>query len=597
MLAVCYEKCNFAKNPIGIENFNYSFMRKFYTTLFAIMLACAAGSAQTTVAPSKVKAPETGQVRKTVKNERLARNGHRSPSKMLKIARSSEAPEAAVSRMRVVAGPSDNPAYIDERPEGTSQVYLKSGLGYGYNWLAGMWVEDLDGAITEIVTAPDGETVYMFHPFSQYATDGWLKGTKSGDILSFEMPQIAMREDYYGTIYDDYAMCVKYDEVEDWYFPCDNQAYQLKLNADGTMSQVDPEVMLGYCAWVDDEWSWQACGDEITGFSPLTEKTVEIPSTVVFDNWWMINDGFATPIPVSFDGDKVYIKGLFNEAGMEEAVTVGDYDAATSKVTLKSGQYLGECWDYSSTAYFMAVDPEDLGFGYYQYTMRDELVFDYDPEKKTLTTDHSYVISASKDRIYYFIAVLTPMLKYQSLDDVNVERLNAPVFQDYYPEDIEYEYCAELYFQLSNIDADGQVFDSSKLYWNLIMDDEVFVFMPDEYLDLSESMTNVPCDFNESSDFYSYAGSVGCLIYPEGYDSLGARAVYIDGDKKVYSDIMWVPGFESALRDVTIGSTEVSEIRYYDLQGRIVENPSAGLYIRSVTFTDGRVKNSKVVKR
>lgn len=87
------------------------------------------------------------------------------------------------------------------------------------------------------------------------------------------------------------------------------------------------------------------------------------------------------------------------------------------------------------------------------------------------------------------------------------------------------------------------------------------------------------------------------LIYPEGYENLGVRSVYVDGDNTVTSDIMWVPGFESALRDVTIGSTEIKAVRYYDLQGRVVENPSAGLYIRSVTFADGRVKNSKVVKR
>ena len=60
---------------------------------------------------------------------------------------------------------------------------------------------------------------------------------------------------------------------------------------------------------------------------------------------------------------------------------------------------------------------------------------------------------------------------------------------------------------------------------------------------------------------------------------------------------MWVPGFESALKDVTLGSTEIKSIRYFDLQGRQVENPSAGLYIRSVTFADGRVKTSKIVKR
>ncbi len=566
-------------------------MRKFYTTLSALCIAWVSLSAQP-VAPVCLKGVESGQVASVIASQSISKNNGRLAAR--KAAKHHAfSVDDNVSVKRAVAGPSDNQPYISERPAGTSQFYSKTCIGYGYNWLMGRWVDEVDTGVSEIVTAPDGKTVYLYAPFAYYPTQGWIEGTREGNVITFNLPQIANQEDYYGTIYEDYALCLKMsDEESQWYDPMEDQVYSFNVGEDGVLSSADPSVMIGFCAWDGKNWAWQACGDVDVTLTPITDKIVEVPADSEFENWWMVDYILAQSVPVSFSGSKVYFKGLFPD--MPEAVVEGDMEG--SKVTVKSGQFLGAYWDNLTPAYFIAVQGS-LQEGEMIYDLCDEIVFDYDSQARTLKSTGSYAISVFKDRILYYDVVDSPEIKFQSIDDVNVTSLLTPVYGIYYPEEPEYGYEAELQFMLPQVDADGQVLDTSKIYWNLIMDDEVFVFMPDEYMDLWEDMVNVPYGFNSDYEFFSEGCTNGLLIYPWGYDNLGVRSLYIDGDKTVQSDIMWVPGFESALKDVTLGSTEIKSIRYFDLQGRQVENPSAGLYIRSVTFADGRVKTSKIVKR
>lgn len=566
-------------------------MRKFYTTLSALCIAWASLSAQP-VAPVCLKGAECGQAASVIASQSISKNNGRLAARKAAKHHAFSADDN-VSAKRAVVGPSDNQPYISERPAGTSQIYSKTCIGYGYNWIMGRWVDEVEAGVSEIVTAPDGKTVYLYAPFSYYPTQGWIEGTVEGNVMTFNLPQIVNQEEFFGMIYEDYAVCLKmYDEESQLFNAVEDQAFTFIAGDDGVLRSADPSVMIGFCAWDGKNWAWQACGDVDITLTPIKDKIVEAPADADFEKWWMVDGIYANPVSVAVSGSKIYFKGLF--ADMPDAAVEGDFDG--SKVTVKSGQFLGAYWDNLSPAYFISVKGT-LQAGEMFYELCDDIVFDYDAQAKTVKSTGTYAISAFKDRVLYYKVVSNPEVKYQSIENVNVTSLLAPVYGIYYPEEPEYGYEAELQFMLPQVDADGQVLDTSKIYWNLIMDDEVFVFMPDEYMDIWEDMVNVPYGFNSDHEFFSEGCVSGLLIYPWGYDNLGVRSLYIDGDKTVQSDIMWVPGFESALKDVTIGSTEIKSIRYFDLQGRQIENPSAGLYIRSVTFADGRVKTSKIVKR
>ncbi len=597
-------------------------MRKLYMPLLSLAVAITGASAQTVIAPSAVETKSDGCKRIASHHApSLSRNTGTSrrtfPASASKLpARHAPALNEASANYAAPSGPIENPTYIDQKPEGENRIFTKDGLGYGYNWLFGMWTQNCTGSLVEVVYAPDGKTVYINPAFSQNPTPGWLIGSIDGDEVSFSLPQLANQDIYYDddgvTIvqqYDDYAMKVKF-VMEDpatqqgWYYPTEDQTFRFKINSDGTWTSKEPDAMLGLCSWMEGDseneagaWSWQAIGDTGLSMSPLTTKTVDVPKTAVFEDWNLISGITAASTPVCIDGDKVYLKGIFNNTAMADAAIEGTLDRSTNKITFPGGQYLGEYWDNYTTAYFVTATYTGSDDNY-RFNISDAITFDYDPVNKRMSSKDAIVISVTDKSILYYEYFIDPLIKARSTD-FSVNRLLTPVYDIYYEEDIENGFCAELYFYIPLVDADANVLDKSKIYWNLIMDDEIFTFYPDEYLGLSEAVTNVPYGFtsDDGIDISAMGQNHGCLVYPEGYENLGIRMIYIDDDKTVESDIMWVPGFKSSLRDVTVRSSEVRSVRYYDLHGRLVNDPSNGLYIRQTTFADGHTESTKIAKR
>jgi len=53
----------------------------------------------------------------------------------------------------------------------------------------------------------------------------------------------------------------------------------------------------------------------------------------------------------------------------------------------------------------------------------------------------------------------------------------------------------------------------------------------------------------------------------------------------------------SAINDVFDGNKQIESTRYFDLQGREVQNPVGGIYIKCIRYTDGTSANVKVLKK
>ena len=80
-------------------------------------------------------------------------------------------------------------------------------------------------------------------------------------------------------------------------------------------------------------------------------------------------------------------------------------------------------------------------------------------------------------------------------------------------------------------------------------------------------------------------------IYDEIYGSLGVRSVYtVAGDTR-YSNVAW---FVTPTGIASVGAGK-KRVEYYDLPGRRLKAPVHGFCIRSVTNTDGTVKNTKLM--
>ena len=94
-------------------------------------------------------------------------------------------------------------------------------------------------------------------------------------------------------------------------------------------------------------------------------------------------------------------------------------------------------------------------------------------------------------------------------------------------------------------------------------------------------------------DFENRGNAHAVMIY-ENASRIGVQAFYLDGDKRLTTDIVYSDG------TVVSGIKEVSEMTmgkpfYTDLSGRRVENPTKGVYVKSVRMADGQLKSEKVI--
>ena len=108
-------------------------------------------------------------------------------------------------------------------------------------------------------------------------------------------------------------------------------------------------------------------------------------------------------------------------------------------------------------------------------------------------------------------------------------------------------------------------------------------------------MTDIPIDFSDKTryDFENRGNAHAVMIY-DNASRIGVQAFYLDGDKRLTTDIVYSDG------TVVSGIKEVSEMTmgkpfYTDLSGRRVENPSKGVYVKSVRMADGQLKSEKVI--
>lgn len=513
--------------------------------------------------------------------------------------------------LKAPAGPTGDEKIITEAPAGTARTYVKTdGTTYSYSWLTGVSSLPLGGALCNIVTTDDGK-VYMNNPFSSYisSTPGWLEGTLEGDMMTFRFPQLIQQDIYYnedGSIlaqYDYFCMPCSLEEQEgggNWYEPTEDQVYSLRVNSDGTLTPTDPNLCLGRMNWYENEdgsheWSWQGQGDRIYGMAPFEAEVAEIPASVTMEEWNFIEPMAYRPVYVGFEGNNVYVRGIY--ADIPESVITGTLDG--DKVTFKSGQFIGIDTSLNRTAYFVGGQAHytttDEGERYWDFTPGESLTFNWDADKKILSTEESMMIAPTAEAKAQLAWTDYPRISAPDANPV-VTALQTPVITWFMLGSVEYNYPNMMMFDFPSVDADGQALPLDNLFFNIIINDEVQTLYTDEYLGLSEDIEDVP--YNLSIDSWDIVGGNTAhtvYIYPNGMDNLGIRTGYRNGDQVIYSETAWVdPAELSSVKAVE--SAEVTSQAWYDLTGRRVLNPDKGIYIRVSTLSDGTLRTDKIAR-
>ena len=161
-----------------------------------------------------------------------------------------------------------------------------------------------------------------------------------------------------------------------------------------------------------------------------------------------------------------------------------------------------------------------------------------------------------------------------------------------------------LQFTISPTDKDGNFIVPEKLTWMAYIDDEPFIFSPDDYSGLTEDKEEIPYGwFDSNYDIYTSFFT----IYFEPAKNVGIQTIYRGGDQENRSDIVYYDLATSQIYtepfdNTTVGVDGVSNaqpaaVAYHDAQGRRVAANAKGLVIKTITKADGTSRSIKLLQK
>ena len=521
-----------------------------------------------------------------------------------------------VQPLRHVAA-ADASDIITEQPAGKLYDGLIASYGaFTHNWLYGTMDATTDAGITKIVEGDDG-FVYLYNLPTTFNSGTWVKAERTeGDTILVRRQHIDQRTSYDGaTTYDYYLTRLVWEwtnqETGEGRFVAATGDQDMKLlYRDGVLKSIednaDPYVdghyAIGVLYTTDGvDFKWEGYANWNLLFEPMTYEKVQLPEgakleyiTVTYDP----ESPKAEQIPCAFVGNDVYLT----------VVTEGTYIKGTiegDKLIFKSeqfvGDYYGQYYLFFSGERMTKIVDEASGQEYEAADLLDELVFEYNAEDRSFKTTDALAINAGRKTARLNLTTLREPYFY-FFKEVPATPAD-PVITQYNATYDQWGYNA-LQFTLSNTDADGNFMVPEKLTWRAWIDDEPFIFTPDDYSGLTEEMAEVPYGFIDSNyDIYTSFFT----IYFEPAKNVGIQTIYRGGDEERHSNVVYydlaTAQIVSLPEDVVVGintrqaDAKVASITYHDAMGRQVTGNTKGFVIKTVHYTDGTSRSFKSVNK
>ncbi len=509
---------------------------------------------------------------------------------------------------------------ITEAPEGKTVTMLGASNTF-YIYYDQVEMDETYGIAYEGIWTDNGE-VYLKNPISMLDWDTYIKGTVTDEGLQFDFPQPLYRSVYDDESFDLYVDVLEYAEVES---PDDPDEYLTTFipteetrsiiftkEADGSYMMED-EFMLG----VTCEGKWQGYGEMGLTLIPFNATPTAIPDGIEYDYSYIVADEFTgwdhtvlRPIGIGEKDGVTYITGL--ASGMPDAVIYGTFDKENNTLTIPSDQFLGKY--YNHYIFMMA----GIGRSYYDEFWEEEmysfdiiddpLVLNFDPETNTYRpvipegNDYSYVI-------FNFGNLETYPCEYYAIDRI----YSQGEITDYAPiapeilfvSDIEFmdpEYSYSFEFNIYGDNKAGQILWDNNIYYNIFINGELYTFTSEEYPELAEEgyqeLTDIPVLLNVGDDIYSGGNYHGVALKRKDIETIGVRALYIDGEIRGESEIVTVNTLGETVSVGQMGMTSGAKTELFDLNGRKISRPvNNGVTVKRTTLEDGSVRVEKLIKR
>ncbi len=478
-------------------------------------------------------------------------------------------------------------------PEGREQECTTTGDGY-YMFMNYQFSYYGDVVATKLVYGDNGE-VYFYNILPYGATNSYVKGQTVGDKVVIELPQTVSWNDkeQYGINLD----ILEYYEVgNQWtYRPAaDRHSVTFTIGEDEslTMEDLGEGYQLGY-VYSDDD-SYLGYGATALYIQHFNDKLVEVPESADVQDWCIIDGDWGTVVRVAFDGEDVYVGGLFYTYFPDKWIKgyMVEEDGKTT-IHIPGYQYLG--MDSNVFTYLaFAVEGETDESGYTEMILLDEdyeYVFDYDTDKKIISGRYpevEIVANGGKEFYYPMESIYEPIIRYQA----SYEGTPAdPYDLTYLPTDFhQYGFI----FYIPSVSTEETILDSRYLSYTVYVDWKPYEFDADIF-DLDENMIEIPYEF-DNDYIQNYGGTCRWIwFFTENIYELGVQTIYRYNGVDTRSNIVSILTGNVGIEAVADHKEIVSE-SYTDIYGRRIDSPDHGLYIRTRTYNDGTKVTDKIFR-
>lgn len=280
------------------------------------------------------------------------------------------------------------------QPEGTLKVYDRSGYSYYAN--NGNLRRGAQTGTVSIVYGTNGD-VYIKDPLAKAIAGSWVKAAINSDSTTITLP--LGQPIYYDANQKDTVVLAVMDFDDEYEEFSENTSIKSltftvkddKITLNGTSSNRVLAAM-----WkATRSWAEQADYNTVYTLQVAADTAVTVPDNLQTDvyklrcNTYVEGRKAAYNVTLGFDGDDMYIKGLFTDtpnAWIKGAKKDGSY-------VFKSGQYLGKTKTGTTNYYMIAVNHRDT-------KVIEDLKLTYNDSLKGYTTDQFIVLNTAKKTVY-----------------------------------------------------------------------------------------------------------------------------------------------------------------------------------------------------
>lgn len=441
-----------------------------------------------------------------------------------------------------------------------------------------------DGKQTSIATDTEGNKLYIFNPFSHQPSSSYIVGDIKEDedgntIAEFTFPQPLYR-DVPNDPTTTYFACVM-GPLSDGsgYAPMNKQTMQfIKEGDDWVMQLPTSSAIIGI---VDDSSTWYFLGERNVRYTPFTDKLVTPPADFQATAWDMVYRGTTGhKVNVGFSGNEVYIQGVSPDFPKAWIKGVVDGD----KINFDRFQYVGltpggyYAWVVGGTPY--GDDLEHFAFD-------ETFVMNYDETNDTFSYPNWLIVESSKTFSLTLGRYKEPVFTDASTLAGSLQPAQ-PVVTYFYPKIGKW---GMTWFEadIPSVSVSGRLLDQSNLYYKVYLDGEVHTFDNFEWYNITEPLTLIPWGFTDDWRIETDLEHIKITLDFGGVETIQIESIYYTGNEELHQ--------LSEVFETGVESIDAEEVYSYytDLCGCVVENPTEGIYVKTVVYSNGTRRSSKVM--